>query len=57
MNDAWILSGDVMLVDRAIDPENRSIILAVIDNEFTVKRVNVSGKKIYLMPKTRILLP
>ena len=31
MKDAGILSGDVMLVDRAIDPDNRTIEFAVID--------------------------
>ena len=51
MKDAGISSGDVMLVDREIEPENRSIVLAVIDSEFTVKRVNVSEKKLYLMPE------
>ncbi len=57
MKDAGILSGDVMLVDRAIEPMNRSIVLAVIDNEFTVKRVNVSDKKLYLMPENENFTP
>ena len=57
MKDAGIQSGDVMLVDRAIEPENRSIVLAVIDNEFTVKRVNVSDKKLYLMPENENFTP
>jgi len=57
MKDAGIKSGDVMLVDRAIEPENRSIVLAVIDSEFTVKRVNVSDKKLYLMPENENFTP
>ena len=57
MKDAGIQSGDVMLVDRAIEPENRSIVLAVINNEFTVKRVNVSDKKLYLMPENENFTP
>ena len=57
MRDAGIQSGDVMLVDRAIEPENRSIVLAVINNEFTVKRVNVSNKKLYLMPENENFTP
>ena len=57
MKDAGIQSGDVMLVDRAIEPENRSIVLAVIDSEFTVKRVNVSEKKLYLMPENENFTP
>ena len=57
MKDAGIQSGDVMLVDRAIEPENRSIVLAVIDSEFTVKRVNVSDNKLYLMPENENFTP
>ena len=57
MKDTGILSGDIMLVDRVIEAENRSIVLAVIDNEFTVKRVNVSDKKLYLMPENENFTP
>lgn len=57
MKDAGILSGDVMLVDRAIEPKNRSIVLAVINSEFTVKRVNVSEQKLYLMPENENFSP
>ena len=57
MKDAGIKSGDVMLVDRAIEPQNRSIVLAVIDSEFTVKRVNVSDDKLYLMPENENFTP
>jgi len=57
MKDAGIKSGDVMLVDRAIEPENRSIVLAVIDSEFTVKRVNVSDKKTLPMPENENFTP
>ena len=51
MTKAGINSGDIMLVDRSLDPKNRSIVLAVVDNEFTVKRVNVSEEGLFLMPE------
>jgi DNA polymerase V len=57
MKDAGIQSGDIMLVDRKIEPQNRSIVLAVIDNEFTVKRVNTSDNKLYLMPENENFTP
>ncbi len=50
MIDANIKSGDVMVVDRALDPTNNSIVLAVLDGEFTVKRIKKSSDKLYLMP-------
>ena len=57
MRDAGIQSGDVMIVDRSLEPRNRSIVLAVIDGEFTVKRVNVNDKELYLMPENDSFTP
>ena len=57
MRDAGINSGDIMLVDRSLDPKNRSIVLAVVDNEFTVKRVNVSEEGLFLMPENADFSP
>ena len=57
MKDAGIQSGDVMIVDRSLEPENRSIVLAVIDGEFTVKRVNLNDKELYLMPENSNFSP
>ena len=51
MKGAGIQSGDIMLVDKSLTPKNRSIVLAVIDGEFTIKRVNVIEKEIYLVPE------
>ena len=57
MKDAGIQSGDIMIVDRSLEPKNRSIVLAVIDGEFTVKRVNVHDKELYLMPENDTFTP
>lgn len=43
MKDAGILDGDVLVVDRATSPGNRRIVVAVIDGEFTVKRLVISS--------------
>lgn len=39
MRDAGVDDGDVVLVDRALRPINGSIIVAVVDGEFTCKRL------------------
>tara|TARA_B100000795_G_scaffold92343_1_gene67476 strand:- start:134 stop:586 length:453 start_codon:yes stop_codon:yes gene_type:complete len=57
MKGAGIQSGDIMLVDKSLTPKNRSIVLAVIDGEFTVKRVNVNEKELYLMPENENFPP
>jgi len=50
MIDAGINNSDVMVVDRALTPKNNDIILAVINSEFTVKRIKKNEDDLYLMP-------
>ena len=50
MIDAGIKSSDVMVVDRALTPKNNDIILAIINGEFTVKRIKKNDNELYLMP-------
>lgn len=37
MTGAGIRSGDLLVVDRSIEPEDGSIVIACVDGEFTVK--------------------
>ncbi len=39
MPDFGIHNGDLMVVDRAIDPVDQSIVVAVIDGDFVVKQL------------------
>lgn len=48
---AGISDGDLLVVDRAVEAYDKSIILAVIDGDFTVKRIRKRGKNLYLMPE------
>ena len=49
MVSADIKSGDVMVIDRALDPTNNSIVLAVLNGEFTVKRIKKRANELYLI--------
>lgn len=40
MVDVKIFPGDVVVVDRSLSPKHRSIVLAIIDGEPTLKRLN-----------------
>jgi len=42
MRDASIQSGDILAVDRSIEPKEGHIIIARIDSEFTVKKLGKS---------------
>ena len=49
MVSADIKSGDVMVIDRALDPTNNSIVLAVLNGEFTVKRIKKRANELYII--------
>ncbi len=53
MRNAGIFSGDVMVIDRALEPKNNSIVLAVLNGEFTVKRICKKGNDLYLKPENK----
>ncbi|WP_457572191.1 LexA family protein [Desulfovulcanus sp.] len=50
MREAGIHSGDILIVDRALEPKNNSIVVAVVNGELTVKRLCQKNNKLYLMP-------
>ena len=45
---AGIRSGDLLIVDRSIKPQNNSIVIASINGDLTVKRIKILGKKFLL---------
>lgn len=48
MRDAGIQGGDILVVDRSITPGDRQIVIAMLDGEFTVKRLCKRGKRVFL---------
>lgn len=56
MDDARIHHGDVLVVDRSLSPVHGSIVIASIDNEFTVKRL-VLRPRPCLMPMNSAYSP
>lgn len=48
MREAGIDDGDVVLVDRAIRPCHGHVVVAVVDGEFTVKRLWKRGSNVKL---------
>ena len=50
MINAGIYDGDLLIVDRSLNPELKSIVIAVINGEFTVKRIKKINNELYLMP-------
>ena len=51
MIGAGIDTGDILVIDRIIEPKDGKIALCVIDNEFTLKRLKVEPDCIWLVPE------
>jgi len=51
MINAGINSGDILIVDKAIEALPGKVVVAVLDGEFTVKRLAKSGERIRLVPE------
>ena len=49
INDG-IYSGDIMIVDKSLSPKSKDVVIAVLDGEFTVKRILKKNNQIYLVP-------
>ena len=53
MIDAGVESGDILVIDRSIEPESGDMIVGYLDGEFTLKYVDLSLKDtgvIWLVP-------
>lgn len=54
MVDAAMDEGDIIIVDRAIDPYNNCKAVCYIDGEYTVKRVEMGDNRVRLMPANEL---
>jgi DNA polymerase V len=50
MKDAGISEGDVLIIDKSLEPRDGSVAVCFIDGEFTVKRLKVEQDAVYLIP-------
>lgn len=53
MEDAGISDGDLLVIDRSLEPKNNKIAVCFLDGDFTVKRIKKQGGKLYLRPENK----
>ena len=53
MTGAGLEDGDLLVIDRSLNPENGKIAICLVDGEFTVKRIKKEKNKLYLMPENK----
>ena len=51
MVKAGIFDGDILVIDRSVEPSHGRIVLGVLNGEFTVKRIEKKGNKVILKPE------
>ena len=57
MIEAGLDDGDLIIIDRSLDPENGKIAICFVDGEFTVKRIKKEKNKLFLMPQNKKYKP
>jgi DNA polymerase V len=57
MIGAGIDDGDIMVIDRSLEPQNNKIAICLIDGEFTVKRIKIEKDAVYLIPENNNYQP
>ena len=57
MIGAGLDDGDLLIIDRSLNPESGKIAICFVDGEFTVKRIKKEKNKIYLMPENKKYKP
>ena len=57
MFGAGIDDGDLLIIDRSLNPESGKIAICFIDGEFTVKRIKKEKDKLFLIPENKKYKP
>ena len=57
MVGAGLDDGDLIVIDKSLDPKNGKIAVCLVDGEFTVKRIKKEKDRLYLMPENKKYKP
>ncbi len=57
LKNAGIDDGDLLVIDRSLEPANGKIAVCYVDGEFTAKRIKVTKKELWLMPENEDYQP
>lgn len=57
MIGAGIHPGDVVIVDRSLEAKSGKVVIATVDGELLIRRLEINGNKKKLVPATRKLSP
>ena len=57
MIDAGINDGDLLIIDKSLEPKNNKIAVCFIDGDFTVKRISIEKDCVWLIAENQNYKP
>lgn len=57
MKDVGITNGDIMVIDKSLEPKNGDIAVCYLDGEFTVKTIMIEKEVVWLVPQNEEYKP
>ncbi len=57
MIEEGIGPGDIIIIDRSLEPQNGDLALCCVDGEFTLKRVQFERNRVWLIPANEMYDP
>lgn len=57
MVEEGIDEGDIIVIDRSLEPLDGDLAVCAVDGEFTLKRIRVRGNRLFLMPSNHNFRP
>ncbi len=57
MQDAGIVDGDILVIDKSIVPQDGDTAVCYIDGEFTLKYIKIEPDAVYLVPANQKFKP
>ena len=57
MTDEGLNDGDILVIDRSLEPRNGAIAVCCIDGQFTVKKIKLEDGACWLMPANNAYKP
>lgn len=57
LNGSGIMKGDVLLLNRGKQPKNYDIIVATVDEDFTIRHYLKKGPRVFLLPANKNFFP
>lgn len=52
-----IEEGDVLIIDRSLEPRNKDLAVCCVDGDFTLKRILIEVDKVWLIPSNEMFDP